>query len=81
MKQLVYAMIILLAILHQDFWWWDNSETLWFGFMPVGLGYHALVSLAAGVLWALAIKHCWPAGVDRIEEAVSPATDSSEGAK
>ena len=64
MRGLVYGLIILLAVLHQDFWWWDDSDTLVLGFIPVGLAYHAFLSLAAGVLWALAVKFCWPADVD-----------------
>ncbi len=64
MRGLVYGLIILLALLHQDFWWWDDSDTLVFGFVPVGLAYHAGLSLAAGLLWALAVKFCWPADVD-----------------
>ncbi len=64
MRRLVYGSIILLALLHQDFWWWDDSDTLVFGFVPVGLANHAFLSLAAGVLWALAVKFCWPADVD-----------------
>ena len=68
MRGLVYGLIILLAVLHQDFWWWDDSDTLVLGFMPVGLAYHAFLSLAAGLLWALAVKFCWPADVD-VEEA------------
>ena len=69
MKQLVYGLIVLLAMLHQDFWWWDDSDTLVFGFLPIGLAYHALVSVAAGVLWAMAVKFCWPADVDELDEA------------
>ncbi len=64
MRGLVYGLIVLLALLHQDFWWWDDSDTLVFGFVPVGLAYHAFLSLAAGLLWALAVKFCWPADVD-----------------
>lgn len=64
MRGLVYGLIILLAVLHQDFWWWDDSDTLVFGFVPVGLAYHAVLSLAAALLWALAVKFCWPADVD-----------------
>ena len=67
MKWLIYALLILLAVLHQDFWSWNDSETLWFGFMPVGLGYHALISMAAAALWALALRFCWPANVDESE--------------
>ncbi len=64
MRRLVYGSISLLALLHQDFWWWDDSDTLVFGFVPVGLAYHAVLSLAAGLLWALAVKFCWPADVE-----------------
>ena len=67
MKRVVFALILLLAVLHQDFWSWDDSETLWFGFMPVGLGYHALISITAAALWALAIRFCWPHDVDDLE--------------
>jgi len=35
------------------------------------LVYHAGVSVAAGLLWALAVKYCWPAGVD-VGEEVQP---------
>lgn len=69
MKKLVYGLIVLLAVLHQDFWWWDDSDTLVLGFVPIGLAYHAAVSLAAGILWALAVKHCWP------EEMGEPPAD------
>jgi hypothetical protein len=78
MKRLVYGLLILLAILHQDFWWWDDSETLVFGFLPVGLAYHALVSLVAALLWAAAVWFCWPVGVDLISAGESPASDAVE---
>lgn len=75
MKALVYALIVLLAIAHQDFWWWDDSETLILGFMPIGLFYHALVSVAAGVLWWMAVKFCWPKELDD-ESAISEPTEA-----
>ncbi len=68
MKKLIYGLIILLLILHQDFWWWDDSETLVFDVVPIGLAYHAGVSVAAAVLWALAVKFCWPTEADEAEE-------------
>jgi len=61
MKIVVFGLIVLLAIAHQDFWWWDRIDPLVFGFMPVSLAYHAGVSVAAALLWALAVKYCWPA--------------------
>ena len=35
MKKVVYGLLILLAVIHQDVWWWDNGELV-FGFMPLG---------------------------------------------
>lgn len=58
-KGIIVGLAILLGILHQDFWNWDNSSLV-FGFMPVGLFYHAGFSLAAAVLWMFAIKYAWP---------------------
>ncbi len=40
-KTAVYLGILVLGLLHQDFWFWDDP-TLIFGFLPVGLAYHAL---------------------------------------
>jgi len=57
---LVAAIVfVILAILHQDEWNWDNA-TLVFGFMPLGLAYHALYSIVAAVFWALVVKFAWP---------------------
>lgn len=68
MKRLIYALLILLALAHQDFWWWDDADTLVFGFMPVGLAYHAGMCMAAAALWALAVRYCWPHGVDALDD-------------
>lgn len=66
MRNLVWILIFLLFILHQDNWLWDNG-TLVFGVFPMGLAYHVGVSLAASVLWYLATVYCWPAGLDEVE--------------
>jgi len=68
MKRFVYALIVVLAFAHQDFWWWDDSTTLVLGFLPVGLAYHIGISIAAVILWAMAVRYCWPEGVDSVEE-------------
>ncbi len=83
MKVVVFGLILLLAVAHQDFWWWDRIDPLLFGFVPVSLAYHAGVSIAAALLWALAVKFCWPsmaadgAGADEIE--VMGDGDDGEG--
>lgn len=70
---LVWSGVVLLIILHQDFWFWDTYEPLIFGFVPIALAYHACISLCAGIIWALANKYCWPEGVDDIPESDNKA--------
>lgn len=67
MKKLIYGGLVLLAILHQDFWWWHDA-TLVFGFMPIGLAYHALYSVVAGLAWYLVLTYAWPAELERFAE-------------
>lgn len=55
----IVVAFIVLAILHQDTWNWDNSNLV-FGFLPVGLAYHAGYSLVAAAFWALVVKFAWP---------------------
>lgn len=64
MKQVVVVLLMILAVLHQDFWYWNSIEPLLFGFIPIGLAYHIGVSMAAGILWAMAVCYCWPKDVD-----------------
>ncbi len=79
MRGLVYGLIVVLAVLHQDFWWWDRIDPLVFGFIPIGLAYHAGVSMAAAGLWALAVKYCWPANLDDDDAAIEGSATSSTG--
>ena len=66
-KKAVYLALILLGVLHQDFWYWHDT-TLVFGFLPVGLAYHAVYSLAAAFLWYLALTYAWPSDVEAFAE-------------
>lgn len=72
-KKAVYFAIIVLAVLHQDFWFWDDA-TLVFGVLPVGLAYHALYSVVAGLIWFVALHYAWP---KEVEEFGRP-TDKEE---
>ena len=80
MKRFVVILLILLAILHQDFWYWDSIEPLVFGFIPIGLAYQIGVSIAAGILWALAVCYCWPKDVDLPDDpfTTQPSTPQLE---
>lgn len=55
----VWALAGLLAVVHNDLWWWDDGNLV-FGFLPTGLAFHALFSIVAAGLWALALRFVWP---------------------
>jgi hypothetical protein len=55
----VWMAVLLLIILHQDNWLWENS-TLACGFLPVTMLYHMGISLSAMVVWYLATRYAWP---------------------
>ena len=63
---IILVLAILLGILHQDWWLWD-SDSVWLGFLPAGLGYHALYSLMAATLWFFACRFAWPAELEEEE--------------
>ena len=69
-----WGMILLLGILHFDFWLWE-SDTLVFGFMPIALAYHAGISLLAALAWWLVVLWDWP---DQIEEWASAGSQDKE---
>jgi len=58
------VVFILLAVLHQDVWNWDNANLV-FGFLPMGLAYHAAYSLIAAAFWAVVIKFAWPTHLEK----------------
>ena len=68
MKRLVVLLVILLALLHQDFWFWNRIDPMLLGFLPVGLTYHMIISIAAALVGALAVKYCWPHDLDALAD-------------
>lgn len=63
MRRFVWVLAAVLAVLHYDFWYWDD-RSLVLGFVPVGLAYQALYSLACGVTWYLAVVYAWPTHIE-----------------
>jgi hypothetical protein len=62
---LLAAAVAALYVLHQDLWFWRSARPLVFGFLPVGLAYHAAYCLAAAALmWALT-RFAWPSHLER----------------
>ncbi len=71
---------VALYLLHQDFWFWNAARPLVFGFLPVGLFYHAVYSLAvAGLMWAL-VRFAWPADLEADAESAPDASGPAPGA-
>ena len=60
-------LVIVVFLVHQDFWNWKNAEPFVFGFLPVGLAYHAGYAVLAAIMMALLVKFAWPNDLDRIE--------------
>lgn len=50
--------------LHQDVWFWRTARPLVFGFVPIGLFYHIVYTLAASALLAYLVQRYWPAHLD-----------------
>jgi hypothetical protein len=56
---LLFLMIGVMYLLHQDFWNWSNGSLV-FGFLPAGLAYHAGYSLLASAMMAILVECAWP---------------------
>jgi hypothetical protein len=71
--------VLALFALHQDVWLWRTARPLLFGFLPVGLTYHALFAIASAALMALLVRFAWPerleAEVEGHGERTGPAED------
>ena len=61
-------------VAHQDFWNWTRVEPLLFGFLPIGLWYHAAYSLLASALMWLLVKFAWSKSLEEIEQK-APQSD------
>jgi hypothetical protein len=73
----VWVMVAVLAVLHQDVWNWD-SKALVLGFMPIGLAYHALYSVAAALVWMTALRWVWPSGVEAWADEMDKEGEASQ---
>ena len=66
MKPILASLAIgALLLLHHDWWNWSTAHPLAFDFLPVGLWYHALFTIAAALLMAGLVRWCWPSGLER----------------
>jgi hypothetical protein len=66
-RTLLVLAVFGVYLLHQDFCNWTRVEPLLFGFLPVGLWYHAAYSLLASALMWLLVKFAWPKSLEEVE--------------
>ena len=59
-RLLLTVAVIAVYALHQDIWFWRTARPLVFGFMPIGLFYHACFSVLAALLLGALVKFAWP---------------------
>jgi hypothetical protein len=72
-RRLILAIAVLvLYALHQDIWFWRQARPLLFGFLPVGLTYHAAYCVAAALLMAVLVRFAWPERLEAEAEGDPP---------
>ncbi len=74
---LLVVVVTALYVLHQDFWFWRTANPLVFGFVPIGLFYHACFSVAASLVMWLLVKYAWPAHLESEVEQQQPEEDAA----
>ncbi len=66
MKRLILIIAAAaLYILHQDLWFWRTAEPVVLGFLPIGMAYHALYTIAVSVLMWGFVTWAWPGHLER----------------
>ncbi len=56
-KWVLYCLLVLLFLLHNDFWFWQTPKLV-LG-LPVGLLYHILFCIAASLVMYSLVKYAW----------------------
>ncbi|WP_250931930.1 DUF3311 domain-containing protein [Aporhodopirellula aestuarii] len=69
---IVAGLVVVLLVLHQDNWFWTDGRLV-FGFIPIGLFWHACLSVGASLTWFLATKIAWPVEQE-FEARVAPGS-------
>lgn len=78
MKWIVYLLAVVVLVLHQDCWNFDKATLIW-GWLPIGLAYHAAYSIACAILMALLVATAWPKHLEQLENIQRPGQSSGEG--
>jgi len=60
MRTRILLILFAYYALHQDFWNWNTARPFLFGFVPIGLWYHALYAAGAAALMYFLVRWAWP---------------------
>ena len=64
--RIILALVVVaLYLAHQDLWFWRTARPLVFGFLPMGLAYHALYCGAAALLMWVLTRVAWPSHLEQ----------------
>ncbi len=77
-RTLLILAVATLYVLHQDFWNWRTPYPLVFGFVPIGLFYHACFAVAASLLMWLLVKFAWPGHLEDEIEGQTPVREEGD---
>jgi len=64
MNVVAVVVVAVFYALHQDVWFWREARPLVFGFLPIGLFYHAAYTVGCALLLWLLVKITWPGHLD-----------------
>jgi hypothetical protein len=76
---LLTVLVVGVYLLHQDSWNWKKADPLVFGFLPIGLAYHAGYSILASITMALLVRFAWPKHLEATEPDPNIQPPSNEG--
>ena len=69
------CLVAVLYALHQDLWFWNAARPFVFGFLPIGLYYHAAFTVAcSGLMWLL-VRNTWPVHLEPAGKPRAPFTE------
>jgi hypothetical protein len=66
-KIILFLLVALVYALHQDVWNWHTADPMIFGFLPIGLAYHAAYAIGCAALMAVLVLTAWPKHLDKDE--------------
>ncbi len=63
LRRALYAALVLLFVLHNDLWLWNDARLL--AGLPAGFVYHLAFCGAVALVMGLLVRFAWPVGIER----------------